>query len=418
MKKSIGARVGRVLSRFFTSVWVRNIVISVSMLLSLFLVFVIDAKNGIRTKLLHFLEFDFVYNTMDKMGIERFDVQGMVLAVLGVITAGVVLLLLGNSYAAVVSNNMAEGRKHPRTVFAIVYIISNAILLGLTAVVAYLFNLWVIKRGVALDVPAAEFGAGIGYLFLIAVGAFVAVTVLVALVAFICALFCKKPAKEAPVEEAPVEEAPVEEAPAEEAPVEEAPAEEVPVEEAHVEEAPVEEVPVEEAPVEKAPAVEVPVAPEGMVMRLNKSFMGKLAQTTEKNLAYYSEIKNHLLAYKKVNDRTSWNYDSFNLGRDTKAKITVRGKTLILLLALDPKEFEDSKYYCYDESGTKKFADVPLLIKVKSNRALKHAKELIDIMMKDVEKRARFTAKSYEIQPMDDEALVLAGMAKYVKSKY
>ena len=47
-KKSIGARVGSALSRFFTSVWVRNIVISLSMLLSLFLVFIIDTKNGIR----------------------------------------------------------------------------------------------------------------------------------------------------------------------------------------------------------------------------------------------------------------------------------------------------------------------------------------------------------------------------------
>ena len=115
--------------------------------------------------------------------------------------------------------------------------------------------------------------------------------------------------------------------------------------------------------------------------------MGKLLQADEKVKDFYVEVRNHLLSYKKLNGRISWHYDCFNLGRETKAKIAIKGKTLLLYLELNPKDV-DEKYFAKDVSDVKKFADVPTCVKIKSDRGVKFAKELIDTMLSNVEKKA------------------------------
>ncbi len=217
------------------------------------------------------------------------------------------------------------------------------------------------------------------------------------------------PVEEAPVEEAPVEEAPVEEAPVEEAPVEEAPVEEAPVEEAPVEEAPVEEAPVEEAPVEEAPVEEAPVeepvktpvlirfADEGengerradidgevVLVRFRTSFESRYIQSGVLQ-DYYTAIKNALMSYKGVKSRTSWNYESFNKGRIQCAKLNIKGNALFVHLALNPADYNVNKYHFTDMSDKPKFDKVPMLMKVKSERALKYTLELIAEMMKTLE---------------------------------
>jgi len=205
--------------------------------------------------------------------------------------------------------------------------------------------------------------------------------------------------EEAPAEESIVEE-PVEEAPAEETiveePVEEAPAEETiveePVEEAPAEESVVEE-PVEEAPVEE-PAIDeatdetnksaVSGEPSQVVMvSYRSSFLSRLIQAETDVQDYYTVIKNTLLSYKGVKARTSWNYESFNIGRLQCAKLNVKGRTLLLYLALNPADYNASKYHFVDVSGGNgKFDMVPMLLKVKSDRALKYAVELIEELMR------------------------------------
>ncbi len=210
------------------------------------------------------------------------------------------------------------------------------------------------------------------------------------------------PVEEAPVEEAPVEEAPVEEAPVEEAPVEEAPVEEAPVEEAPVEEAPVEEAPVEEAPVEEAPKEEKPhgskeaesgedkvtrtvIGNEAVLVHYRSSFQSRLIQAEESLQDYYSIIKNTLLGYKGIKSRTSWNMESFNKGRVQCAKMNIKGKTLLVYLALDPNEYNVNKYHFTDASDKPKLDKVPMMMKVKSDRSLKYTVELIREMMTKLE---------------------------------
>lgn len=115
-----------------------------------------------------------------------------------------------------------------------------------------------------------------------------------------------------------------------------------------------------------------------------KTFKAKLIQSDDTVKEYYSQIKNHLLSYRKIHDRMSKARESYRFGRTCVARMSIRGKTLKLYLALDAKDYLESKYTIEDASSVKSVADTPLLIKIKNNRRLKHALELIDVAMANV----------------------------------
>lgn len=192
-----------------------------------------------------------------------------------------------------------------------------------------------------------------------------------------------KPLADEVKEEAPVEEA-AEEA-KEEAPVEEAAEEakeEAPVEE-KTEEAPVEEK-AEEAPAEEVAPTIVPTYfdNEGnhIDIRYSRSFISNVIQGDEQMKEFYSELKNHILSYDGVKSRLSWKFDSYNRGRDQLFKIKIRGKTICLYLALDPNDYDVSKYH-HESIDAKIFEDVPMLFKIKSGLGLRKAKQLVDDTM-------------------------------------
>ena len=171
-------------------------------------------------------------------------------------------------------------------------------------------------------------------------------------------------------------------APAEDAVAEEPVAEEVVVEEPVVEdEAVAEEVAEEAAPVEP---IIVPTYVDGQGRKINikysRSIQANVIQAEDKVKNYYSELKNHILSYKGVKSRFSWKFDSYNKGREQLFKIKVRGKTVCLYCALNPEEFDKSRYH-HEAVDAKMLADVPMLVKVKSDLGLKKAKELVDIVM-------------------------------------
>ena len=118
-----------------------------------------------------------------------------------------------------------------------------------------------------------------------------------------------------------------------------------------------------------------------IVVHYRRSFMARLIQSQDKLQDYYTGLKNVLLSFEGVKSRVSWNYDSFNRGRKQLAKMNIRGKSLMLYLALDPKEFENTKYFFTDVSDKLKFAKVPMRIKIRSGRGFKHGVELIEEMM-------------------------------------
>ena len=250
------------------------------------------------------------------------------------------------------------------------------------------------------------------------------------------------------VEEVEVVEEVVEE-PAEEVAevVEEAteePAEEVIVEDV-VEEQPIEEVveePVVEEPiieediteVRKEIAVSVGTeyeeidnqlvdAETGLVIRLKKSFTAKIRQSDEKVKGYYSDLKNELTSYKKINSNVSWHGDRFNFGRDTIAKINICGKTLCFYLALDPNdpEYKSTVYHQKDVGNQKAYESTPFMVKVKSDAAAKKALRLVGYLAEKVgtEKDEGFVAVDYveEYRYQSTKQLFEDGYIKVTKEK-
>jgi hypothetical protein len=86
------------------------------------------------------------------------------------------------------------------------------------------------------------------------------------------------------------------------------------------------------------------------------------------------------MSFKGVKTKISWKFDSYNKGRDQLFKMKLRGKTILLYCALDPEEFDKSKYH-HDSINAKIFAEVPMLLKIKSGLGLRKAKEIVDIVM-------------------------------------
>ncbi len=117
------------------------------------------------------------------------------------------------------------------------------------------------------------------------------------------------------------------------------------------------------------------------MMRYNRSFIARIIQSTDDQKGYYGEVRNALLSYKKVNSNIAWGAERFHKGRETIARFKIRGKTLCLYLALNPKEHEYSVYHHKDVSGVRMFDGTPMMIKVQSPRGVKKAIRLIDEML-------------------------------------
>lgn len=180
----------------------------------------------------------------------------------------------------------------------------------------------------------------------------------------------------------------------EQAPV--APAE--PVEE--VVEAPVEEVAVtEEATVEEvaeAPAEEVEVADvqEGIDVAKRIAFAEKLLGLGDKVHGYYDAIYNKFISLRKINPRVSTKGVSFRLGRKLVARLTIRGKTMRLHLALDVNAFDQKIFFQKDLSDVKSYVEIPMMVKVRSDRGFKNAMKLIDALIAEqgIEAKTRYNA--------------------------
>ncbi len=150
-----------------------------------------------------------------------------------------------------------------------------------------------------------------------------------------------------------------------------------------------------------------------IIIKYNKSFTAKLIQAPDLSKDYYSVLKNELLSYKGVKSRVSWKYETFYAGRQTFARLSVRGKKLCLFLALDPKNYVDTKYIIDDKSEVLAYEKTPLLYRIKNDRRLKYSKELIATVMEGREKTQDFVAVNYsaqlpyeEIEPLIERKLV------------
>lgn len=116
--------------------------------------------------------------------------------------------------------------------------------------------------------------------------------------------------------------------------------------------------------------------------RYRYSFLARLIQAEPSLQAFYGEIKNHLLSFATVRAGMAFGYERFHTGRRTLVKMKMRGKALYLYCALSPANYVGKKYGVKDLSDGGKTPELPLLMKVKSARGVKYAKEIVSDLMR------------------------------------
>lgn len=151
----------------------------------------------------------------------------------------------------------------------------------------------------------------------------------------------------------------------------------------------------EEPATKQKPQVEEIIAEEEQVDKeeiVRLTFAEKLMSLGENVQGYYNQICNVFYSYRHVNRRVSNACVSFRNGRDLVAKLSIRGKTMKLHLALKIKDYDESLYFQKDYSDVKQYAEVPFTVKVKSDRGLKRALELIASLAveKEIQAKARY----------------------------
>lgn len=156
------------------------------------------------------------------------------------------------------------------------------------------------------------------------------------------------------------------------------------------------------------------------MMKYNRSFIARIIQSDDDCKQYYGAVKHALLSYKKVNSNVAWGNERFNKGRETIARMKIRGKTLVIYLALDPNEYKTSVYHHADVSDNKSVLGTPMMIKVKSPLGVRKAIRLIDEMLekRNGEKRElpeRDYAAMYPYETIEE--LIEDGLVKDVRKK-
>lgn len=115
--------------------------------------------------------------------------------------------------------------------------------------------------------------------------------------------------------------------------------------------------------------------------RRKASFETKLKKSEADLRHKYYELRDYIKSY-GVKNRISIPGDTFSAKRERYAFITIQGKHIKVYLPLDINAYQDSSIPL-KAVETKKFADLPLVIRVQSDLSLKRAKKLVDDVMKN-----------------------------------
>ena len=195
----------------------------------------------------------------------------------------------------------------------------------------------------------------------------------------------EEPAAEEPAAEEPVAEEPAAEEPAAEEPAAEEPAAEEPAAEELVAEEPAAEEPAAEEPVAEEPAEKQKEAGGAekrgrtILYRMEYSYSAKLYQSSPEQKEFYNAIVQEARSFPKVKRAVSWRQERIYFGRNKLALLVFRGKRLCIALALDPEEWEETKYHGLDMGEIKRYEKTPMMLRITSARKAKYACELLRV---------------------------------------
>ena len=158
---------------------------------------------------------------------------------------------------------------------------------------------------------------------------------------------------------------------------------------------------------------DITVETPGGTLVIDRSFTARIIQADDDTKARYSELKNHILSYKGVRSKIGWKRESFLLGGKNLISFAVRGKTLMLYLALDSSTLDGNHYLvvCLSELAINRKAS--LLFRVKDDIHAEHAKLLIDKVL--VESGAEYVERKtqdYTLPYKPTDALVKRDLIK------
>ena len=154
-----------------------------------------------------------------------------------------------------------------------------------------------------------------------------------------------------------------------------------------------------------------------VVYRYQFSFWARLIQSPAEQQARYGRILHEVGCFDKLKTAVSKRRERIYAGRKPVAELLFRGRRLCMAFALDPAEFENTKYHIADVSAVKRFSDTPTLLRITSDRRAKYACELLRIAAK--RQGLLYTELPEEEEPFslpyeDTVALVKRGLVKEI----
>lgn len=146
--------------------------------------------------------------------------------------------------------------------------------------------------------------------------------------------------------------------------------------------------------------------------RYDYSFTAKLHLASDETRAFYNDIFAFVSSYGlKVN--RSWGKERVQLGRKTYAILSFKGLKLAVSFALDPLDYENTKYKLKNVANVKKFAQVPAQMKVTSMRKVRWVKELFnDMLSKDGIENKNLPIKVKQIRAKSKNKLIAENLIK------
>ena len=135
-------------------------------------------------------------------------------------------------------------------------------------------------------------------------------------------------------------------------------------------------VPAEEV-VEEASAEEENNPFDGIQSR---TFEEKLAALPEAMRRRYDALNAYLATYERMRVVSGKKYRTYKSGNVAFLKMAIRGKTLSAYFALDPKEYEESKYVFTNEGESAAYENYPMRLRLSSDRQERWCEELVDVI--------------------------------------
>lgn len=149
-------------------------------------------------------------------------------------------------------------------------------------------------------------------------------------------------------------------------------------------------------------------------VRYSYGFEARLRSASEETKQYYSEVIAESGYYDKIKVARGFKNDRLYCGRKTVGIILLRGKTLCVALALDPADYENTKYRGTNVGDKRRFNKTPMLIKITSPRRLSYVKYLLGELAKanGAERAENPEERKYPLDILDRDGYYAAGLLK------